>query len=61
MDGLERLLAIEDIKLLRAKYCRSIDSHDFDRLRTYVTDFQAGTWPSSSLSNTPGSESSSCQ
>jgi hypothetical protein len=38
MDGLERLLAIEDIKLLRAKYCRSIDSHTFDRLREVLTE-----------------------
>jgi hypothetical protein len=38
LDGLERLLAIEDIKLLRAKYCRSIDSHTFDRLRDVLTD-----------------------
>ncbi|MDR2856884.1 MAG: nuclear transport factor 2 family protein [Novosphingobium sp.] len=36
-DGLERLLAIEDIKLLRAKYCRAIDSHAFDRLREVLT------------------------
>jgi hypothetical protein len=38
IDGLERLLAIEDIKLLRAKYCRSIDSHDFERLRGVLTE-----------------------
>jgi hypothetical protein len=38
IDGLERLLAIEDIKLLRAKYCRSIDSHTFDRLREVLTE-----------------------
>jgi hypothetical protein len=38
MDGLERLLAIEDIKQLRAKYCRSIDSHDFDRLGEVLTE-----------------------
>lgn len=37
MDGLERLLALEDIKLLRAKYCRSIDSHEFDRLHQVLT------------------------
>jgi hypothetical protein len=38
MDGLERLLAIEDIKTLRAKYCRSIDSHAFDRLHDVLTE-----------------------
>jgi hypothetical protein len=37
-EGLERLLAIEDIKTLRAKYCRSIDSHNFDRLREVLTE-----------------------
>jgi hypothetical protein len=38
MEGLQRLLAIEDIKLLRAKYCRSIDNHTFDRLHEVLTD-----------------------
>lgn len=38
MDDLARLLALEDIKLLRAKYCRSIDSHDFARLGTILTE-----------------------
>lgn len=38
IDRLERLLAIEDIKLLRAKYCRSIDSHRFDRLHEVLTE-----------------------
>lgn len=32
MDTLERLVAIEDIKVLRAKYCRRIDSHKFAEL-----------------------------
>jgi LCP family protein required for cell wall assembly len=34
---------------------------DFDRLRGYVSDFQAGTWPSSSPVGAPGSETSSCE
>jgi hypothetical protein len=38
VDGLQRLLAIEDIKLLRARYCRSIDSHTFDRLGDVLTE-----------------------
>ncbi len=33
----------------------------FDRLRRYVSDFQAGTWPASSGPETSGSESSSCE
>ncbi|HEX8058922.1 MAG TPA: nuclear transport factor 2 family protein [Novosphingobium sp.] len=38
MEPVERLLAIEDIKTLRAKYCRSIDSHNFDLLRDVLTE-----------------------
>jgi LCP family protein required for cell wall assembly len=34
---------------------------DFDRLRGYVSEFQAGTWPSSSPFETPGPESSRCE
>ena len=33
---------------------------DFDRLRGYVSVFQAGDWPSSSPFETPGPESSRC-
>jgi LCP family protein required for cell wall assembly len=34
---------------------------NFDRLRSYVSEFQAGTWPASSLAATPGPETSSCE
>jgi LCP family protein required for cell wall assembly len=34
---------------------------DFDRLRGYVSDFQAGTWPSSSPSGIPEPETSGCE
>jgi LCP family protein required for cell wall assembly len=34
---------------------------DFGMLRGYVSQFQAGTWPSSSLSGTPKPETSSCE
>lgn len=37
MDGLERLLALEDIQLLRTKYCRFIDTKQFDRLTEIMT------------------------
>lgn len=37
-EGLDRLLALEDIKQLRAIYCRTIDSHDWPRLATILTD-----------------------
>ncbi len=34
---------------------------DFRILRNYVSQFQAGTWPSSSPLETPGPETSSCE
>jgi LCP family protein required for cell wall assembly len=34
---------------------------DFDRLRSYVSDFQAGTWPASSPFGTLEPEASSCE
>ena len=34
---------------------------DFNGLRSYVSDFQAGTWPSSSPVGDPESETSSCE
>jgi LCP family protein required for cell wall assembly len=34
---------------------------DFGTLRSYVSEFQAGTWPSYSPSGTPGPETSSCE
>lgn len=37
MDGLERLLALEDIRLLRAIYCRSVDSRDWPRMASILT------------------------
>ena len=53
MDDLARLVAIEDIKLLRAKYCRSIDSHDFARLGTILTeDFLLDMSPTSEVLGT---------
>jgi LCP family protein required for cell wall assembly len=34
---------------------------NFDRLRGYVSEFQAGIWPGSSSSGSPEAESSSCE
>jgi len=34
---------------------------DFDKLRGYVSEFQSGTWPSSSPSGTPEPGTSSCE
>lgn len=36
--GLDRLLALEDIRLLRTRYCRWIDSHRFADLAGILTD-----------------------
>lgn len=38
MEGLERLLALEDIRLLRAIYCRSVDSRDWPRMASILTE-----------------------
>lgn len=37
-EGVERLLALEDIRLLRAQYGRFIDSHQFARLADVLTE-----------------------
>ena len=34
---------------------------NFDALRSYVSDFQAGTWPNEVMSGTPEPETSSCE
>ena len=34
---------------------------NFDRLRSYVSEFQAGTWPAASPAATPEPETSSCE
>jgi len=39
----------------------SIWEADFDTLRGYVSEFQAGTWPSTEPSGTPEPETSSCE
>jgi LCP family protein required for cell wall assembly len=39
----------------------SIYKADFRTLRSYVSEFQAGTWPASSPSGTPEPETSSCE
>lgn len=37
MEGLERLLALEDIKLLRTRYCRFVDTRQFARMAEILT------------------------
>ncbi|QKS00596.1 nuclear transport factor 2 family protein [Sphingomonas sp. CL5.1] len=36
--GLDRLLAMEEMKNLRQTFCRSLDSHDWNLLRTTISD-----------------------
>ncbi|MFT3975538.1 MAG: nuclear transport factor 2 family protein [Sphingomonas bacterium] len=38
ITGLPRLLAMEEMKNLRLTFCRSLDSHDWDLLRTTISD-----------------------
>lgn len=38
MHDIERLVAIEAIKSLKARYCRCVDTHDWARFRTLFTD-----------------------
>ena len=38
MDAIEELLAIEDIKRLKARYCRFVDLNRRDELRSLFTD-----------------------
>ena len=38
MDALFRLTAIEDIKALKARYCRYVDTKDWVAFRSLFTD-----------------------
>ncbi|MGC4250446.1 MAG: nuclear transport factor 2 family protein [Sphingobium sp.] len=41
LTGLDRLLAMEEMKNLRLTFCRALDSHDWDALRsTMAEDFE---------------------
>ena len=37
MNDIERLIALEDIRSVRAKYCRYIDTHEWHRLKDIMT------------------------
>ncbi|MFT3975537.1 MAG: nuclear transport factor 2 family protein [Sphingomonas bacterium] len=38
LEGLPRLLAMEEMKNLRLTFCRALDSHDWPALRSTITD-----------------------
>ena len=60
MDGLERLIAIEEIKQLKARYFRGVDTKDAALLRSVFTDDAtadyrgAATDPRSGVNAIPG-------
>jgi len=45
LNGIERLLAIEEIKLTKARYCAAVDDHDWTALRTVFVDDCVMDWP----------------
>lgn len=45
LSGIERLLAIEEIKLTKARYCAAIDDHDWKALRSVFADDCVLDWP----------------
>lgn len=45
LTGLERYIAIQEIKLTKARYCASMDDHDFSALRSVFTDDCVMDWP----------------
>lgn len=59
MDPVERLVAIEAIRSLKARYCIAVDTRDADRLASVlatdaVADFQGARMVRASGSGTPG-------
>jgi len=45
LDGMERLLAVEAIRLTKARYCHAIDDQDWAELRSLFTDDCEIDWP----------------
>jgi ketosteroid isomerase-like protein len=45
LSGVERLMAIEDIRLTKARYCAAVDDHDWKALRSVFTDDCIVDWP----------------
>lgn len=45
LSGVERLLAVEAIRLTTARYCHAIDDHDWDEMRSLFTDDCEMDWP----------------
>jgi ketosteroid isomerase-like protein len=45
LRGVDRLLAIEEIRLTKARYCAAVDDHDWKALRSVFTDDCVIDWP----------------
>jgi hypothetical protein len=45
LSGVERLLAIEEIRLTKARYCAAVDDHDWKALRSVFADDCVMDWP----------------
>ena len=45
LRGFDRLLAIEEIRLTKARYCAAVDDHDWKALRSVFTDDCVIDWP----------------
>jgi ketosteroid isomerase-like protein len=45
LNGVERYVAIEEIRLTKARYCAAVDDHDWKALRSVFTDDCVMDWP----------------
>ena len=45
LSGIERYMAIEEIRLTKARYCAAVDDHDWRALRSVFTDDCVMDWP----------------
>src|SRR5690348_15313895 len=45
LSGVERMMAIEEIRLTKARYCAAVDDHDWAALRAVFTDDCVVDWP----------------
>jgi ketosteroid isomerase-like protein len=45
LSGVERLLALEEIRTTKTRYCAAMDDHDWKTLRSLFTDDCVMNWP----------------
>jgi SnoaL-like domain len=45
LSGIDRYVAIEQIRLTKARYCAAVDDHDWSGLRSVFTDDCVMDWP----------------